>query len=172
MKILIQMKTISTQIEIQSQPNPLTNSASTCSKRCSLPCSWPIVISAVVIFLLYLLYCPHKTTGQKNPYLRSVDLRIFWLAKQFAICSSLRTLLWSADFRILFLAKQFAKQIASYRCELKAIWHIFAMQFASQKVSQTVVLCDSTEMNLCRKKLEEKEGTYKCCFEVGNATLP
>ncbi len=60
------MKTISTQTEIQSQPNPLTNSASTCSKRCSLPCSWPIVISAAVIFLLYLLYCPHKTTGQKK----------------------------------------------------------------------------------------------------------
>jgi hypothetical protein len=66
MKILIQMKTISTQTEIQSQPNPLTNSASTCSKRCSLPCSWPIVIFAAVIFLLYLLYCPHKTTGQKK----------------------------------------------------------------------------------------------------------
>jgi hypothetical protein len=63
------MKTISTQTEIQSQPNPLTNSASTCSKRCSLPCSWPIVISAAVIFLLYLLYllyCPHKTTSQKK----------------------------------------------------------------------------------------------------------
>jgi hypothetical protein len=60
------MKTISTQTEIQSQPNPLTNSASTCSKRCSLPCSWPIVISAAVIFLLYFLYCPHKTTGQKK----------------------------------------------------------------------------------------------------------
>ncbi len=66
MKILIQMKTISTQTEIQSQPNPLTNNASTCSKRCSLPCSWPIVISAAVIFLLYLLYCPHKTTCQKK----------------------------------------------------------------------------------------------------------
>jgi hypothetical protein len=66
MKILIQMKIISTQTEIQSQPNPLTNSASTCSKRCSLPCSWSIVISAGVIFLLYLLYCPHKTTGQKK----------------------------------------------------------------------------------------------------------
>jgi hypothetical protein len=66
MKILIQMKTISTQTEIQSQPNPLTNSATTCSKRCSLPCSWPIVISAAVIFLLYLLYCPHKTTGHKK----------------------------------------------------------------------------------------------------------
>jgi len=63
---LIQMKTISTQTEIQSQPNPLTNSASTCSKRCSLPCSWPIVIYAAVIFLLYLLYCPHKTTGKKK----------------------------------------------------------------------------------------------------------
>ncbi len=60
------MKTISTQIEIQSQLNPLTNSASTCSKRCSLPCSWPIVISIAVIFLLYLLYCPHKTTGKKK----------------------------------------------------------------------------------------------------------
>ncbi len=60
------MKIISTQTEIQSQPNPLTNSASTCSKRCSLPCSWPIVISAGVIFLLYLLYYPHKTTGKKK----------------------------------------------------------------------------------------------------------
>ncbi len=42
---------------------------------------------------------------------------------------------------------------------------------ASQKVSQTV-LCDSTETNLCRKKMEEREGTYKCCFEARNATLP
>jgi hypothetical protein len=66
MKILIQMKTISTQTEIESQPNRLTNSASTCSKRCSLPCSWPIVISATVIFLLYLLYCPHNTIGQQK----------------------------------------------------------------------------------------------------------
>jgi hypothetical protein len=63
---LIQMKTISTQTEIESQPNPLTNSASTCSKKCSLPCSWPIFISAIVIFLLYLLYCPYNTTGKKN----------------------------------------------------------------------------------------------------------
>jgi hypothetical protein len=38
MKILIQMKTILTQTEIESQPNPLTNSASTCSKKCSLTC--------------------------------------------------------------------------------------------------------------------------------------
>jgi hypothetical protein len=60
------MKIISTQTKIQSQPNPLTSSASTCSKRCSLPCSWPIVISTAVILLLYLLYCPHKTTGQKK----------------------------------------------------------------------------------------------------------
>jgi len=64
--ILIQMKTISTQTEIESQPNPLTNSASTCWKRCSLPCSWPIFISATMIFLLYLLYCPHNITGKKN----------------------------------------------------------------------------------------------------------
>ncbi len=66
MKILIQMKTISTQTDSKSQPNPLTNSASTCSKRCSLPCSWPIFISIAVIFLLYLLYCPHNTIGKKT----------------------------------------------------------------------------------------------------------
>ncbi len=43
------------------------------------------------------------------------------------------------------------------------------------KVSQTI-LCDSIETqlysNLCKKKMEEREGTYKCCFEAGNATLP
>ncbi len=60
------MKIISTQTEIESQPNPLTNSASTCWKRCSLPCSWPIFIFAAVIFLLYLLYCPHNTIGKKK----------------------------------------------------------------------------------------------------------
>ncbi len=57
---------------------------------------------------------------------------------------------------------------------------MFAMQFASQryriaKVSQTV-LFDSTEthkhVNLCKKEMEEREGTYKCYFEAGNATLP
>jgi len=141
MKILIQMKRISTQTEIESQPNPLTNSASTCSKRCSLPCSWPIFISAAVIFLLYLLYCPHNTTGKKNA------LRIY---------SNLRPLLRSADLHILKLTKQFAKQIPSYLLSQpktpKRHIPIFAMQFASQsyckgiiaKVSQ-IILFDSTE---------------------------
>ena len=114
---------------------------------------------------------PIKQQVKKKAYLRSVNLRIFWLTKKFAICSNLRTILRHVDFRTLFLAKQFAKQIESYLCELKTIWHIFARQPASQKVSQTV-LCDSTETNLCRKKMEGKECTYKCCFEAGNATLP
>ncbi len=128
MKILIQMKTISTQTKIESQPNPLTNSASTCSKRCSLPCSWPIFIFAAVIFLLYLLYCPHNTTSKKNA------LRIY---------SSLGPLLRSADLRILKLAKQFVKQIQSYLLlqpkTPKRHIPIFAMQFASQRYRKGII---------------------------------
>jgi hypothetical protein len=75
-----------------------------------------------VIFLLYLLYYPHNTTGKKNA------LRIY---------SSFRPLLRSADLRILKLAKQFAKQIPLYLLSQpktpKRHIPIFTMQFASQR---------------------------------------
>jgi hypothetical protein len=152
MKILIQMKTISTQTEIQSQPNPLTNSASTCSKRCSLPCSWPIVISAAVIFLLYLLYCPHKTTGQKK--------RIFAKRKPSHIlaCEEICDLFKSPNY--------FAKRRLSHTvscetvCETNRIVPLRTKNHLTHFCDATriakgipnSILCDSTETNLCRKK--------------------
>ncbi len=146
------MKTISTQTEIQSQPNSLTNSASTCSKRCSLPCSWPIVISATVIFLLYLLYCPHKTTCQKK--------RIFVKRKPSHIlaCEAFCDLFKSPNY--------FAKHRLSHTvscetiCETNKIVPLRTKNHLTHFCDATriakgipnSILCDSTKTNLCRKK--------------------
>ncbi len=131
MKILIQMKTISTQTEIQSQPNPLTNSASTCSKICSLPCSWPIVISAAVIFLLYLLYCPHKTTGQKK--------RIFAKRKPLHIfaCEAFCDLFKSANY---FAKRRFSHTVSCETiCETNRIVRL-------RTKSHLTHFCDATRI--------------------------
>jgi hypothetical protein len=172
MKILIQMKTISTQTEIQSQPNPLTNSASTCSKRCSLPCSWPIIISAAVIFLLYLLYYPHKTTGKKK--------RIFAkrITSHILTCEAVCDWFKSTNF--------FAKRRLSHNVFCKAVCETNNIVPLRTK-RHLKHLCDAiriakgipnSPMWLDRNEsLQKKNGgfrvyTYKCCFEAGNATLP
>ncbi len=151
MKILIQMKTISTQTEIESQSNPLTNSASTCWKRCSLPCSWPIFISAAVIFLLYLLYCPHNTTGKKK-HKESIQVSDHFCEAQTFAYWHLRSSLRNKSHRI-------------YDCNPKGQNSIYLFLRCNShrksiaKVSQ-IVQFDSTKthkhVSLCRKKMEER----------------
>ncbi len=84
-----------------------------------------------------------------------------------------------------FFAKRRPSHIATCKavCEINTIVNLRNKRHLTYlcdairiaKVSQTV-LCDSTETqlysNLCRKKMEEREGTYKCCFEAGMPPCP
>ncbi len=146
------MKTISTQTEIESQPNPLTNSASTCSKRCSLPCSWPIVISAAMIFLFYLLYCPHNTTGPKK-HIKNLFKSLTTFAKRRP--SHIETCEAICETNPIVCLRN--KRHLTYLCD--------AIRIA--KVSQTV-LFDLTETqlysNLCRKKNGGEGGYLQMLF--------
>jgi hypothetical protein len=171
MKILIQMKIISTQTEIQSQPNRLTNNASTCSKRCSLPCSWPIVISAAMIFLLYLLYYPHKTTCQKKCI--------------FAKRRTLHILTCKVVCDLFKSTNSFAKRRLSHTVSCEAVYETNNI-VPLQTKRHLKHLCDVIRIakgipnspmwfnrnESLQKKMEGTEYTYKCCFEARNATLP
>jgi hypothetical protein len=125
-----------------------------------LPCSWPIVISAAVIFLLYLLYYPHNKIGQKK-----CIKNLFKSPTTFAKRRPLHTETCEAVCETNPIVYLRNKRHLTYICDV----------IRTAKVSQTV-LVNSTKTqlysNLCKKEMEEREGTYKCCFEARNATLP